>query len=145
MSIIFKLFFLVFQAILIKIRINKLNIENKLIRYIKFNIKNITMEEDEEKLLSIINYVKSLKERKNKNIIYNEINNPKISFISPVLNQVQYLPFFISSIQNQKLKEFELIFIDDFSNDKSVQFIQDTKKKDERIKFPKFFFYLRII
>ena len=75
MSNIFKLFFLVFQGILIKIRINKLNIENKLIRYIKFNIKNITMEEDEEKLLSIINYVKSLKERKNKNIIYKEIKN----------------------------------------------------------------------
>jgi hypothetical protein len=73
MSNIFKLFFLVFQGILIKIRINKLNIENKLIRYIKFNIKNITMEEDEEKLLSIINYVKSLKERKNKKIIYKEI------------------------------------------------------------------------
>ena len=131
---IFKLFFLVFQGILIKIRINKLNIENKLIRYIKFNIKNITMEEDEEKLLSIINYVKSLKERKNKNIIYKEIKNPKVSFISPVFNQVKFLPFFISSIQNQKLKEFELMFIDDFSNDKSVQFIEDTKKKDERIK-----------
>ena len=143
MSNIFKLFFLVFQGILIKIRINKLNIENKLIRYIKFNIKNITMEEDEEKLLSIINYVKSLKERKNKNIIYKEIKNPKVSFISPVFNQVKFLPFFISSIQNQKLKEFELMFIDDFSNDKSVQFIEDTKKKDERIKFPKVLFLTR--
>lgn len=114
-------------------RKNKSNFENKLNRYIKFNRKNISIIIQDEKLLSIMNYLKSLKEKKTKNI-YTEINNPRISFISPVFNQLNHLYSFILSIQKQKLKDYELIFVDDFSMDNSVEFIQAKKKEDKRIK-----------
>ena len=137
MKIIIQIFCIIYYYIfLIIIRNYKPNLENRLIRYIKFNRKNITIEEQEEKLLSIINYVKSLKEEKYQNISYNKVIEPKVSFISPVFNQQDYLAYFITSIQKQKLKDYELIFIDDFSIDKSVQFILD-KKIDKRIKLIK--------
>lgn len=58
-----KLFFLVASfIILVTIRNNKTNFENLLIRYIKFNRKNIRIRISGKKLLLIINYIKSLKE-----------------------------------------------------------------------------------
>ena len=104
---------------------------------IKFNRKNITIKNQEEKLLSIINYVKSLKEENSKKISYKQLNKPKIAFISPVFNQENFLSTFISSIQKQKLKDYELIFIDDFSLDQSVPFIIGKIEEDKRIKLIK--------
>ena len=133
-----KLFFLVASVIiLVTIRNNKSNFENLLIRYIKFNRKNISIRISEKKLLLIINYIKSLKEGELKKNSYHKLNKPKISFISPVFNQANYLSTFISSVQRQKLKEYELIFIDDFSKDQSVKFIKEKKKEDQRIKLIK--------
>ena len=123
-----------FHAILFNIRNNKQNFENLLNRYIKFNRKNISIIIEDEKLLSIMNYLKSLKENIAKNIYYKEIKEPRISFILPIFNQVNYLYFYILSIQNQKLKDYELIFVDDFSMDNSVDFIVQKKKEDKRIK-----------
>ena len=131
---IIKLFILLLNIFLFKIRNNKSNLENQLIRYIKFNRKNITIIIQDEKLLSIINYIKSFKEKNYKIIYYKEIKKPKITFISPVFNQINYLNSFIQSIQNQKLKDYELIFIDDFSMDNSVEFILGKKAEDKRIK-----------
>ena len=109
MKIIIQIIFIIYYYIfLIIIRNYKPNLENRLIRYIKFNRKNITIEEQEEKLLSIINYVKSLKEERYQNISYNKIIEPKLSFISPVFNQQDYLDYFITRIQKQKLKDYEL-------------------------------------
>ena len=133
-KIIIKLFVLLFHFILFKIKNNKSILENKLKRYIKINRKNLSTIIQEDKLLSILNNIKSLKEKNNK-IIYNkEITDPKVSFISPVFNQLNYLYSFILSIQNQKMKDYELVFVDDFSIDKSVEFILGKKAEDERIK-----------
>ena len=88
----------------------------------------------EEKFSSIIDYIISLKERKYKIIPYKEIKNAKVAFISTIFNQINYLSSFISSIQKQKLKDFELIFIDDFSMDNSSHFILEQAKEDKRIK-----------
>ena len=76
-----------------------------------------------------MNYLKSLKEKMPKNTYYTEMKNPRISFISPVFNQLNHLYSFILSIQKQKLKDYELIFVDDFSMDNSVEFIQGKKKR----------------
>ena len=133
-----KLFFLIISfIILINIKNKESKFENLLIRYIKFNRKNITIKNQEEKLLSIINYVKSLKEVKLKKISHKKLNKPKIAFISPVFNQENFLSTFISSVQKQKLKDYELIFIDDFSLDQSVSFIINKIKEDKRIKLIK--------
>ena len=137
MKIGIKLFILVFHFILILIKKKKSKFENQLFRFIKFNRKNISIDYKEEKILSIINYVKSFKEKKNKIISYNEIKEPKVAFISTVFNQINYLSSFISSIQNQKLKDYELIFIDDFSMDNSTQFILEQENADKRIKLIK--------
>ena len=138
MEMINKLIFVIAPVIiLITIRNNKSNFENSLIRYIKFNRKDISLRIQEEKLLLIINYIKSLKEGELKKISYTKLNKPKISFISPVFNQINVLSAFISSVQKQKLDDFELIFIDDFSQDQSVKFIEDNQKEDTRIKLIK--------
>ena len=58
---------------------------------------------------------------------------PKVSIISPVYNREKFILRFLRSIQNQKFNDIEIIFIDDYSEDKSVQVIKDNQVKDERI------------
>jgi glycosyltransferase involved in cell wall biosynthesis len=74
----------------------------------------------------------------NKNEIINNFHfkknkKPKVSIISPVLNREKYILRFINSIQNQIINEIEIIFIDDFSKDKSVKIIESCQLIDQRI------------
>ena len=86
----------------------------------------------------IIKYVKLLRENHfNNKIHYNETLKPKISFIATVFNKEKYLNSFISSIQSQDLKDFEIIFVDDCSTDNSIKIINELKNKDKRIKLIK--------
>jgi teichuronic acid biosynthesis glycosyltransferase TuaG len=62
------------------------------------------------------------------------VKNPQVSFITTIFNQENYLPNFIFSVQNQKLKKYELICVDDFSEDNSTKIIKKIKEKDKRIK-----------
>ena len=114
-------------------------IENKIIRFIKYKFnKNLSRKNFEKDLPQIIHYVKLLKEGFFKNEIYfPEIIKPKISFISSVYNKEKYLSSFISSIQNQDLKDFEIILVDDCSTDNSIQKINEFQSKDKRIKLIK--------
>jgi glycosyltransferase involved in cell wall biosynthesis len=61
----------------------------------------------------------------------------KVSIISPVYNSEKYITTFVNSIQNQMINEIEIIFIDDFSSDKSIETIEKYQKKDNRIKLIK--------
>ena len=97
------------------------------------NKKELKINKNKEKLISIIKYVNFIKES-NYQIYYSQVEKPKISFITTVFNQEKYLPTFIFSVQNQKLKEYELIFIDDFSIDNSTKIIQKFEENDKRIK-----------
>ena len=110
-------------------------IEKKLKRFIKFKKKqNIIKNNYEKELPNIINYVKSLRNGSfNNNIYHNYIDKPKISFIASVYNKEKYLYSFISSIQNQNLKDFELIIVDDCSNDESINIIKKFNQRDKRI------------
>ena len=58
---------------------------------------------------------------------------PKVSIISSVFNREKYIPIFIRSILNQKLIDIELIFIDDCSEDNSIEIIEKCKNNDPRI------------
>ena len=60
-------------------------------------------------------------------------DNPKISLIIPVYNREKYLLPFYASIRNQSLKDIEIIFIDDKSEDNSVKLIEEFMKEDKRI------------
>ena len=59
-----------------------------------------------------------------------------LSIIIPTYNEVKQLKYTIKKLQSlkKKIKEYELIFIDDFSNDGSYQQLVLFKKKDSRIK-----------
>lgn len=118
---------------------NEKQIENKIIRFIKYKFnRNLPKKNFENELPHIIDYVKLLKEGYFKNENYfSEILHPKISFISSVYNKEKYLKSFISSIQNQDLKDFEIILIDDCSIDKSIQIVNEFQNKDKRIKLIK--------
>ena len=113
-----------------------IDLEKKLIRFIKYSHKYIKdIEVDLKQIKEYVNFITDIK----LNIIYNDsiIITPKISFITSNFNKQKYLNRFIDSVQNQILKEFELIIIDDFSSDQSIKIIKSFQDKDNRIKLMK--------
>ena len=74
----------------------------------------------------------------NKGILINkkhfqQINNPKISIITPIYNKGKYIQRYLRSIQNQVFNDIEIILIDDYSTDNSTTIIEKFQKEDERI------------
>ena len=68
---------------------------------------------------------------------YPLVKNPKISAIIPIYNGGKYLHYSLRSIQNQKMKDIEIIIIDDCSTDNSLTIIEKYMKEDERIRLIK--------
>ena len=73
-------------------------------------------------------------------LLHNESNEtilkyekPKISVIISVYNREKYIKHTLTSVQNQNMKDIEIIIVDDFSIDNSVKIIQQEIKKDKRI------------
>ena len=64
---------------------------------------------------------------------YPKTDNPNISIIIPVYNKDKFILRVLRSIQNQSLKNIEIIFMDDYSNDNSSILIEKYKNEDERI------------
>ena len=62
-----------------------------------------------------------------------EFKNKKVSVLMTVFNAEEYLEESIQSVLSQTHKDFELIIVDDFSNDSSKRIIKNFV--DERIKF----------
>ena len=62
------------------------------------------------------------------------MTQPKVSVIVPVYNAEKYLERCISSLQNQTLKEIEIILVDDASTDSSGQICNQKASEDGRIK-----------
>lgn len=61
-------------------------------------------------------------------------NNPKISVIVPLYNCQFSIKTTVRSIQNQKMTDIEIILVNDFSNDKTSDIIEEMKIEDPRIK-----------
>lgn len=59
---------------------------------------------------------------------------PKVSVIIPNFNNGRYIEEAIKSVQNQSLKDIEIIIIDDCSTDDSWNILQQIAKSDSRIK-----------
>ena len=59
---------------------------------------------------------------------------PKLSVIIPIYNGELYIKSALTSIQNQDMKDIEIILVDDCSNDTSVKIINELMKNDPRIK-----------
>ena len=58
---------------------------------------------------------------------------PKISVIIPVYNAEKSIKKCISSLKDQTLSDFEIIFVNDFSQDQSATIIQEQASQDRRI------------
>ena len=71
------------------------------------------------------------------NKTYYPSENPKISIILPVHNGEAFVNQAVLSIQNQDLKDIEIIIIDDYSTDGSEKVIKDLIKTEPRISFYK--------
>lgn len=61
-------------------------------------------------------------------------NKPKISIYMPIYNKSKYLIKSIKSIQNQTLRNIEIIAVNDCSTDDSLIILKKMIKKDSRIK-----------
>ena len=100
-------------------------------------IFNDTFSEKTDIISDINNIEKYYQLCNNQTLINNkkftEILNPKISIISPIFNMENYINRFLISIKNQFFDEIEIIFIDDKSQDKSVEIIKRFQKEDKRI------------
>ena len=59
---------------------------------------------------------------------------PKVSIIIAVYNTEQYIKKCLDSIINQTFKDMEIIVINDGSTDSSIDFINEYKQKDERVR-----------
>ena len=64
-------------------------------------------------------------------------NYPKFSLVITVHNQEKYIKLNYYSIQKQELKDIEIIFVDDASDDDSSIIIKELMKKDKRIVYLK--------
>ena len=137
--------------ILVEEDYNKAFIKNNLNEIKKTNISLIQKEDQNEfinkRFLSFLNvnitnyfnkYIKiclnGLLMNKSK---YPLLKNPKISIIIPLYKGSQYLHYSLRSVQNQKMKEIEIILIDDCSPDNSLTVIKKFMKEDERIRLIK--------
>lgn len=63
-----------------------------------------------------------------------EKNKPLISIIMPAHNTQEYISSAIESILRQTFKKFELIIINDFSTDNTLEIVKTFLKKDSRVK-----------
>jgi len=105
------------------------------LKYIKFfYIPNISHKEFDkiENYLKICNNSQKLKQIRNK-----VSNKPKISIISPIYNTGKFVIRLLNSVQNQNFNDLEIILIDDFSKDNSIELIKNYKNEDNRIKLIK--------
>lgn len=58
----------------------------------------------------------------------------KVSILSPIYNEEKHIGEMISSVLRQDYVDFELIFVDDGSNDKTADIVEGYCKKDDRIR-----------
>ena len=57
----------------------------------------------------------------------------KISVIAPIYNVEQYIPEFLQSIRDQKMKDIEIVLVDDGSTDNSLRIAREYSETDERV------------
>ena len=103
----------------------------KLIKNIGFYLKFIYGIKKIELYYNYCNEIK-LNVIKSKRILKKQ-KDPKITIISTVYNRGRYLLRFLKSLKNQKFIDIEIIIVDDFSKDNSINIIEEHKKRDNRI------------
>ena len=126
-------------------------IKNILFKLYEYNNENIEKKNSEkltkalykdfhEPLLSnlknqeLISYIKFLLQKYCNEDDLNYKEKPLISVIIPIYNGEKYILQSLLSIESQTLKNIEIIYIDDHSNDNSIKLIKKLQLIDKRIK-----------
>ena len=98
-----------------------------------FSLIKLSKAKRKEALINGRNYMNKCLEEIDINTTFNISKNPKISVIVPIYNSQKSIKSTLRSIQNQNMKDIEIILIDDFSKDNSSQIIKEIHKNDPRI------------
>ena len=135
-----------FIIVLLIIKFTTLLIYNSKIKQNLFNQSIISIENN-NRSYNIKNETISIAAYKAKNFIniaYNGIlffnqtiiikNNIKISCVIPIYNSENTIKQAVRSIQNQNMKEIEIILVNDFSIDNTTNILEELSKEDSRIK-----------
>ena len=127
------------KKILKNVNINNINSEEQLNK----NNKNLAIEEKIEEFVNSIGELKEdeifkFRKANSENILFDKTkyprnNKPEISVILTVKNQAHCIHKALRSIQNQSLKNIEIIISVDCSRDNSTETISSYMKEDERI------------
>ena len=67
------------------------------------------------------------------NKTYEKVENPKISVVIPCYNCDKDIRKALRSIQNQDMKDIEIIIVDDKSNNETVNLLNELKKEEPRL------------
>ena len=90
-------------------------------------IKNLNKE-------TYIKYIDSCKSLKRFNINKIKKENPFLSICISIYNSEKYIEMAILSVINQSFQDFEIIIVNDFSNDKTYNIITKLQNEDNRIR-----------
>jgi len=64
---------------------------------------------------------------------FHKVEHPKISIIIPMYNEAKNAKSVIRSIQNQSLQDFEIVCVNDNSNDDTLKVLEELQQEDPRI------------
>ena len=67
------------------------------------------------------------------NKTYEKVENPKISVVIPCYNCASDIRKALRSVQNQDMKDIEIIIVDDKSNNETVNLLNELKKEEPRL------------
>ena len=62
-----------------------------------------------------------------------KVENPILTVVVPVYNCEKTIKRLVRSVQNQNIQKFQIVLVNDFSNNQSLSIIQELKKEDPRI------------
>ena len=107
--------------------------------YMNINLSNEKLYWKNKTSFNISEIKSEIQNYKNKDMSFENISdfykrkNPKISLVISVHNNEKNIKLIYTSIQNQELKDIEIIFVDDASKDNTSFIINELKEKDKRI------------
>jgi len=106
------------------------NINTQINNYITTNL-NMRLDHEFNEYKEYFQNAKEGKILYEENLVYSQ--NPLISVVIPLYNNEKYINATIKSVQNQKMKDIEIILVDDCSTDNSTKYVEEAQKKDPRI------------
>ena len=116
------------------------NIEKKdNFEYIKPTNESIYFEEKFDDYKNAFNKAKDFIDKCMKGILINTekikpSENPKISAVIPCYNCKNYILRAIRSIQNQNFSNFEIVIVNDFSDNDTLTYLEQLQKEEQRIR-----------